>query len=68
MDDKDYNESWLNSFGYTYQKKCSCGCDKVWGESCNPEFHSEWCEKSPNYKPKNLSEDTYPSMFTKHYD
>lgn len=68
MDDKNYQNEWLRSFGYANEKKCTCGCDKVFGKECNKEFHSNWCEKSPNYKSDTLSEDTHPSMFIKQYD
>jgi len=67
MDNKEYHNEWLNSFGYTYTKKCTCGCDKTFGDKCNQEFHSDWCEKSPFFK-QQASEDTFPKNFKLQYD
>lgn len=58
MNNSDYQAEWLSSFGYSRDIKCTCGCDITFGQQCNKEFHSDWCEKSPNYK-KDYSEDTF---------
>lgn len=56
-DKKDYQNIWLGS---QKAKECECGCHKTYGKSCPLDYHSDWCNLSPNYK--ELSEDTYPNL------
>lgn len=62
MDDYEYQKNWLYQSNIN-KKSCTCGCHKTFGTDCNPEFHSEWCEYSPNYKHETFSEDTFPDHF-----
>lgn len=40
-----YDNMWTKS----NKAECTCGCWKTYGKECNKEFHSDWCELSPNF-------------------
>jgi len=49
---KDTLMDYYGDFGHMppSPKKCVCGADKTFGADCPPEYHSDYCPKSPLYK------------------
>lgn len=43
--------SWLDAPPQAPKPKCECGTSITMGPDDAPEYHSDWCPVSPNYKP-----------------